>query len=155
MNQFLQQFTNNFLALGLGVFAVGLGFFSIIYLSKRRNMLHRERMASLIKGLHYAGVAHDIFGKAKTDPRSHLLSGLRWVLGALGLGGALCGFTMMQPSGNAIEAGRNALAASIPASIGLAHLLFYWISGRQKPAAKAPLAYRPVYYRPSYRPGQR
>lgn len=153
MNQFLQQFTNNFLALGMGAFVLGLGLFSLVYLNRRRKMLHQERMASLIKGLHYAGVAHDIFGKPKADVRSHLLSGLRWLLGALGLGGALCGYTMMQPAGTLFDAGRNALAASVPASIGLAHLIFYWISGRQKTPAKVPVAYR--FYRPTYRPGQR
>jgi hypothetical protein len=156
MNQLLQGLTNNVLALGLGVFAIGLGFFSLIYLNKRRKMLHRERMASLIKGLHYAGVAGEIFGKPKSDIRDHLLRGLRWILGGLGLAGALCGYSMMQPGGTAVEAGRNALAAAVPTSIGLAHLIYYWMSGKQKTPAAVRVAYRPgMYYRPTYRPGQR
>ena len=154
MNQFLQQFTNNFLAMGMGLFALVLGFFSILYLNKRRKMLHQERMASLIKGLHYAGVAQDIFGKPKTDVRDHLLRGLRWILGALGLGGALCGYTLMQPAGTALDAGRNALAAAVPASIGFAHLVFYWLSGKKKAPANVAAVYRPGVYRPTYRPGR-
>lgn len=154
MNSFLQQLTNNVLALGMGVFALGLGFFSLIYLNKRRKMLHTERMASLIKGLHYAGVAQDVFGKPKTTT-NHLLSGLKWLLGALGLGGALCGYTMMQPAGTLFDAGRNALAAAVPASIGLAHLMFHWFSGRKKVPANVSAAYRPGFYRPTYRPAQR
>jgi len=155
MNQFLQQLSNNVLVLGLTLFALGLGAFSLIYLNKRRKMLHQERMAGLIKGLHYAGVAQDVFGKAKPDVRNHLLSGLRWLLGALGLGGALCGYTLMQPAGTLFDAGRNALAAAVPAAIGFAHLIFYWISGRKKVAAAVRPAYRPGLYVPTYRPAQR
>lgn len=154
MNQFLQQLTNNVVALGLGLFALGLGVFALIYLNRRRKMAHQERMASLIKGLHYAGVAHDIFGKAKTDVRDHLLRGLRWILGAIGLAGALFGFTMMQPAGIPLEAGRNALAAAVPGAIGLAHLIYYWLSGKQKTTVNASLIRRPGIYRPTYRPGQ-
>jgi len=155
MNQFLQQLTNNVLVLGLALFAIVLGFFSLIYLNKRRKMLHRERMAALIKGLHYAGVAQDVFGKAKPGVTNHLLSGLRWLLGAIGLGGALGGFTFMQPGGTLFEAGRSALAAAVPAAIGLAHLTFYWLSGRKKATATVRPASRPGFYMPTYRPAPR
>jgi hypothetical protein len=148
MNQFLQQFTNNFTALGATGIILLLGFLSLAYLSKRRTMLHRERMASLIKALHYAGVAQDVFGQTKTDVRGHLLSGLRWILGALGLAGALCGYTATQPA-SLLDMGRVALIGAVPASIGLAHFIFYGLSRRQKPAPVARFGYRSGLYRPS------
>ena len=150
MNQFLQQFTNNFMALGATGFVLVLGFLSLAYLSKRRTMLHRERMASLIKGLHYAGVAQEVFGKAKTDTRSHLLSGLRWILGAIGLSGALAGYSATQSS-SLLDIGRTALVGAIPVSIGLAHLIFHGLSRRQKPAPVLRVGYRPGLYRPGAR----
>src|SRR5215216_2249816 len=85
----LQFLTDNLIALGLSLFALVLGFFSVNYIHKRRQMLHQERMAALIKGLHYAGVARDVFAKRKAEPRDHLLRGLRWSLGGAGLSIAL------------------------------------------------------------------
>ena len=126
-----QQLTANLVVAALSLFAVSLGFFSIHFLPKRRQMLHQERMASLIKGLHYAGVARDVFAKPKADSRDHLLRGLRWLLGAGGLSGTLYGFNALQPSGDSTNALRDALLGILPAAIGLAHLLFAWICSRR------------------------
>ncbi len=154
MTQFLQQltgnFTNSFVAIAMTLIALGLGSFSILYLNKRRQMLHKERMASLIKGLHYAGVAHEVFGKAKPQGCNHLLCGLRWLLGAIGLAAAVYGYIALQPGTSVIEAIRGALSGTIPGAIGLAHLLFYWFTGRKAPVTNLPTGYRPgVYYRPA------
>src|SRR5215510_2153871 len=138
MSQFLQQltgnFTNSFVTIAMALVALGLGAFSILYLNKRRQLLHKERMASLIKGLHYAGVAQDIFGKTKQKqpkkPCNHLLCGLRWLLGAIGLAGAVYGYIALRPGTTVIEAIRGALTGAIPAAIGLAHIIFHWLTGR-------------------------
>jgi hypothetical protein len=131
MGDLVQQLTTNAVVAGLSVFAISLGFFSINYLNRRRQMLHQERMASLIKGLHYAGVARDIFGKPKNDGREHVLRGLRWLLGAAGVSGAMYGQASLQPTFDWLGALRGALIGLIPGAIGLAHLIFAWISARR------------------------
>ena len=171
MSQFLQQllgnFTNSFVTIAMAVVVLGLGAFSLFYLNKRRQLLHKERMASLIKGLHYAGVAQEIFGKTKTKlpkppkppkkPCNHLLCGLRWLLGGLGLAGAVFGYLALQPGSMIVTAVRGALTGAIPAAIGLAHLIYNWLSGKTKlpipNLPTLPIKYRPgLYYRPTYRP---
>jgi len=128
MSQLLQQLTDNFVVLAAALIALGLGWFSINYLSKRRQMLHQERMATLVKGLHYAGVAKDVFSKPTADSRDHALRGLRWLFGAAGLSAALYAYASMQPSADPTSAARGALAGVVPALIGLAHLLFSALS---------------------------
>jgi hypothetical protein len=151
MSQFLQQLTDNFVVLAAALILLGLGWFSISYLSKRRQMLHQERMASLVKGLHYAGVAKNILSKPPADSANHALRGLGWLLGAAGMSGALYGYTSMQPFVDPTIPARAALAGIVPGSIGLAHLLFSAISRkRQKPSL--PLATsrkRPRYWVPT------
>jgi hypothetical protein len=143
MSQLVQQLTNNLVVVAATLIALGMGWFSINYLSKRRQMLHQERMASLVKGLHYAGVAHDIFSKPTTDARSHVLSALRWLFGAAGLSAALYGYSAMQPFADPSTAARGALAGVVPGSIGLAHLVFSAFSrNRQKPNFPTRRSYR-------------
>jgi hypothetical protein len=131
MADIVQQLTSNFVVGGLSLFALALGFFAISYLNRRRQMLHQERMASLIKGLHYAGVAHDVFAKQKPDARDHLFRGLRWLLGAFGLSGTMYGYAALQAGTDWKTALRGALIGLIPFAMGLANLLFSWISARR------------------------
>jgi hypothetical protein len=138
MAQWLQQITANFVVGGLSVFALALGFFAISYLNRRRQMLHQERMASLIKGLHYAGVAKEVFQKQQVGARDFLFRGLRWVLGALGLSGTVGGYESLQPSADWTSIIRGALVGLIPLAIGLANLLFSWLSYRRDRAARLP-----------------
>ena len=126
----LKGLVDNILVLGLTVFALSLGFFAIHFLNRRRQLLHQERMATLIKGLHYAGVARDVFAKPKPDPREHLLRGLRWLFGGAGVSSALYGYERLQPTADMSQALSGALAGLVPVLIGLAHLLFSWICSR-------------------------
>ena len=130
----LPQLTNNLVAIGLAVFALVLGFFAINYLHRRRQMLHQERMATLIKGLHYAGVARDVFAKPRTDSRDHVLHGLRWVMGGAGASGTMYAYQRLQATTtDPWEALRDALIGILPAAIGLAHLFYAWLVSRRKP----------------------
>jgi hypothetical protein len=95
MSQLVQQLTDNFVVLAAALIALGLGRFSINYLSKRRQMLHQERMATLVKGLHYAAVAKDIFSKPTADWLGHALRDLHWILGGAGFSFALYGCLML------------------------------------------------------------
>jgi hypothetical protein len=132
MSQLVQQLTENFVVVAVALIALGLGWFSINYLSKRRQMLHQERMATLVKGLHYAGVAKDIFSKPTADSRDHTLRGLRWLFGAAGLSLALFGYASMQPIADSASAARASLAGVVPASIGLAHLIYSAIARKRQ-----------------------
>ena len=129
----LTALTDNLVVAGLGIFALTLGFFAISYLGRRRQLLHQERMATLIKGLHYAGVARDVFAPPKPDPRDHLLRGLRWLFGGAGVSGALYGYERLQPTADMSQAMTGALAGLVPVLIGLAHLLFSWICSHKSP----------------------
>ena len=154
MGDLIQQLTTSVVVGGLSVFALALGFFAIHYLNQRRQMLHQERMASLIKGLHYAGVARDVLVKPKPDSRDHLLSGLRWIFGAGAASGAMYGYETLQPVADAGAAMQGALVGVIPGAIGLAHLLFSWLCSRRTTAATRVQGPGP-YYRTVYRPAAR
>src|SRR5581483_10326105 len=130
----LSLLTDNIVVIGLSAFALTLGFFSISYLGRRRQLLHQERMAALIKGLHYAGVAKEVFAKPKADPRDHLLRGLRWVFGGVGLSGAAYGYQriQLQTTPDALSPLIGLLTGLIPTLIALAHRLFSWLTGRRQ-----------------------
>lgn len=147
----LSAIAENIVLVGLTVFALALGFFAISYLKRRRQVLDHERVASLLKGLHRAGIDREFFEKAKPrhDAREHLLRGLRWLFGAIGLSGALCGYEALQPTVESDAVMQGAVAGLVPASIGLAHLLFGWVCARRAQVAQAPQ--RLGYYRVSGR----
>jgi hypothetical protein len=139
MGDLVEQLTTSFVVGGLSLFAISLGFFAVHYLNRRRQMLHQERMASLVKGLHYAGVARDVF-MPRQESREHLLSGLRWLFGATGISGAMYGYESLQPVADAGSAVGAALIGLIPGAIGLAHLLFSFLCRRR---TSAPIAAAP------------
>jgi hypothetical protein len=148
----LQQLTTTVVVAGLAIFALALGFFAIHYLNRRRQMLHQERMAALIKGLHYAGIARDVLVKPKPDSRDHMFSGLRWLFGAGAASGAMYGYESLQPVADAGAAMQGALIGIIPAAIGIAHMLFSWLCSRR---ASSGAASSGPYYRTVYRPAAR
>src|SRR5215218_5519045 len=130
------QLTENLIVLGLGIFTLVLGFFGIRYLGRRRQLLNQERMAAMIKGLHYAGVARDVFARPQADARDHVLRGIRWLFAAGGISGALYGYERLQPDPDMLTALRGLLAGVVPALIGLAHLLFSWLTRRRNSAVQ-------------------
>lgn len=145
----LSGLTSNIVTLALTVFAIALGAFAIYYLARRRKTLDSERTAAIIKGLHYAGVAKEVFAKTKPDARDHLLSGLRWLFGGAGISGAFYGISALQPPSNTGSGWRGALVGLIPMAIGLAYLLFAWLSARRHRTTTA--AAGAGYYRVSAR----
>jgi hypothetical protein len=142
----LTGLTDNILVIGLAVFALALGFFAIRYLGRRRQSQQQERMAALIKGLHYAGVSRDVFTARRHDAQEHLLRGLRWLFGAGGVSGAMYGYAAMQPANAFTDAVKGVFLGLIPAAIGLAHLLFSFICSlrNRTPSVRTPVtgAYR-------------
>jgi hypothetical protein len=149
----VNQLTENLVTIGLLAFAVGLGVFAITYLNRRRRTMDQQRFAAIIKGLHRSGLARDVLSQPKQDPRDHLLRGLRWLFGGAGLSSAMYGYESMQPAAAPDAALSVALIGLIPGALGLAHLLFSWLSRRRsKPTAFArPGMYRAAAYRPAVR----
>jgi len=136
--------TSNIVTLILTIFAGSLGFFSIFYLGRRRETLDHQRMAAIVKGLHYAGVTRDVFKKPAADSHDHLLRGLRWLFGGLGVSTALYTYGSVGPVADAGDAMRGALLGAIPGGIGLAHLLFSRVC-RRRERQQDPLGSRMVY----------
>jgi len=139
----LNSITEPLVVVGLTVFALTLGFFSISYLSRRRTMVNQERMAALIKGLHYAGVSPQALARPKHDPREHAMKGVRWLFGSVGLSSALYGYQSLQPAADPGDALRGALVGIVPGAIALGHFLCSWICSRQQTPASGPT--RQVY----------
>ena len=123
--------TENIISLVLTAFAAILGFFSIHYLRRRRDTLDHQRMAAIIKGLHYAGVTREVFRKP-AESHDHLLRGLRWLFAGLGASGALYTYGSIDAAPDAAEAARGALIGVIPGAIGIAHLLFSMVCRRRE-----------------------
>ncbi len=153
MTQILQQFTGNIVVIVMAVIALVLGIFSVSYLNKRRQMLHQERMATLIKGLHYAGVAKDIFSKPSTAPvtttatstaKKYLIKGLQWLLGALGIAGAAFGVGTLQLGQSPVQASHMAIVGVVPAAISISHFISSFLTRKKKPTAIVPVR---RYYR--------
>ena len=132
LSELLNQLTENLVTVVLLLFAVGLGIFAITYLSRRRTTLDQQRMAALIKGLHYAGVARDVLAQPDAqDARQHLLSALRWLFSALGISSAMYGYEALQPAATEADAVRGALIGLIPAGLGVAHLVYSRVAARR------------------------
>jgi hypothetical protein len=139
--------TENIITLVLTLFATVLGFFSVFYLKRRRTTLDHQRMAAILKGLHYAGVRGNVFKKAPADAHDHLLSGMRWLFTGLGVSGALYTYGSVEPVADTAEAVRGALIGVVPAAVGIAHLLFSMVlrkRDRNQDPFPSRLAYRPV-----------
>jgi len=124
--------TENVVTLVLALFASVLGLFSMFYLKRRRQTLDHERMAAIVKGLHYAGVTRDVFKKPPTDSHDHLMRGLRWLFGGLGVSGALYTYGSVEPVADGGEAIRGALVGLIPGAIGIANLVCAWLCRRKE-----------------------
>jgi hypothetical protein len=144
LSNLLDGITEPLVVLGLTVFALVLGFFSISYLNRRRTIANQQKMAALIKGLHYAGVSPDVLSKPRHDPREHKMKGVRWLAGSVGLSTALYGYGSLQPTADPADALRGALVGIVPAAIALGHFLCSWICSKQ-PTTTTAVPSRPVY----------
>ncbi len=124
------------IALSIPIIAIIMGIglaIAVIYLNYRKRkeifaLYHQERMAALDKGVDLPplpdALLTDEAWAAKTyHPRRHLLKGLVWLFMGLGL---LAGLY-------AVVDWKTSLFALIPAGIGLAHLIYYFVEGRNIP----------------------
>jgi hypothetical protein len=106
--------------------------------NKEREMIHRERMAALEKGLQPpVELEPSVFSRRPHGPRNYLLRGLVWLF--VGLGALAPVFLFRDPWGERIAPQILSLPflGLIPAGVGLAYLVFYAIEG-SKPRPPTP-----------------
>lgn len=112
--------------LGLSVPIIIIGL--VAYFSHlSREMLHRERMAALEKGLPPpAEPARD--SRKQLSSRDCLLRGLVWLFVGLGLLAFCFTFAFTFPLGeDRLESFRLGLLGFVPVGVGLAYLIFYMV----------------------------
>jgi hypothetical protein len=89
-------------------------------------LYHQERMAAIAKGVDLPPLPDDLLADGEPErprvksPRDSLLKGLVWLFVGLGIVAALFG----------IEGPDTALLGLIPAGVGLAHLIYFFVEGR-------------------------
>lgn len=111
------------------VFGIGVAIVAIVAGHRlkisRLEFRHRERLAALDRGLELPPDT-DGFDPAARRPR-YLLRGLVWLFVGGGIVVAL----------NALSGPDEALLGVIPAGVGLAYLIFYFVEGRHEAQADA------------------
>ncbi len=111
----------------LGTLAIifGMAAYNRMLQERRREMLHRERLAAIEKGLPIPPEEPEHSARAASGPRNYLLRGLIWFF----LGASLFAAVMMttvfaEPEERPIVA-RFFFAGLVPAGVGLAYLIYY------------------------------
>jgi hypothetical protein len=112
------------------VMGIGVGMLSI-YLNYRKRkelftLYHQERMAAIEKGIELPPMPDAFFSEDQArpqTPRRDLLKGLVWLFIGLAVGAALY----------VNDRTKEAFGALIPAAIGLAYLIYYFVEGRREP----------------------
>ena len=111
------------MGIGIGMLAIYLGY------RKRKELFtcyHLERMAAIEKGIDCPPWPDRLLADEDTapsaSPRQHLLKGLVWLF--IGLGATVAVYATFDL--------RRALFGLIPAGIGLAHLIYYFVEGRRE-----------------------
>jgi hypothetical protein len=112
------------LGMGIGMLAVYLGY------RKRKDLMdhyHQERMAAIEKGIECPPWPDSLLVDETThsSPRRQLLKGLVWLF--IGLTTTVAIYVAV--------AHEYALFGLIPAGIGLAHLIYYFVEGRKEAEA--------------------
>ena len=112
------------MGIGVAMLAIYLGY------RKRKELLdhfHQERMAAIEKGIECPPWPDKLLGdeNAPASPRRHLLKGLVWLF--IGLGGMVAVYVAIDHE--------QALWGLIPAGIGLAHLIYYFVEGKKEAQA--------------------
>jgi hypothetical protein len=113
------------------IMGIGIGMLAIYLSYRKRKELyqhyHQERMAALEKGVDCPPWPDRLVADEATppSPRRHLLKGLVWLF--IGLGGMVAVYVAIDHE--------QALFGLIPAGIGLAHLIYYFVEGKKEAEA--------------------
>jgi peptidoglycan/LPS O-acetylase OafA/YrhL len=111
------------------VMGIGVAMLSIYFNYRKRKELftlyHQERMAAIEKGIELPPIPDAFFSEdtpRPKSPRRDLLKGLVWLF--LGMAAGTAVYANDKP--------KEALFALIPAGIGLAYLIYYFVEGRRQ-----------------------
>jgi hypothetical protein len=120
------------MGIGIGMLAIYLGY------RKQKELFahyHQERMAAIEKGIDCPPWPDRLLANeaAPPSPRRHLLKGLVWLF--IGLGGMVAVYVAIDHE--------QALWGLIPAGIGLAHLIYYFVEGKKEAEAAGQTASAP------------
>lgn len=106
--------------------------FAFVDYRKRRDIVeanHRERMAAIERGMELPALPDSFYRSIKPARRStYLLPGLIWLFVGIAIVVAL----------GAVASQDVALFGLIPAGVGLAFLIYYFVEGRKLPAGDDP-----------------
>ena len=106
--------------------------FAFVDYRKRRDIVeanHRERMAAIERGMELPALPDSFYRSIKPARRStYLLPGLIWLFVGIAIVIAL----------GAVASEDVALFGLIPAGVGLAFLIYYFVEGRKLPAGDDP-----------------
>jgi hypothetical protein len=98
-------------------------------LQRAMELLHAERMAAIERGMELPANSLEVLGDQIVNtkkPRTALLPGLVWLFVGLAIAG----------SHFAHDVGAPLMVGLIPAGIGLAYLIYYFVEERKQLAAK-------------------
>jgi hypothetical protein len=118
------------MALGIPIVAIvmgiGIGMLALVLDYRRKRdffqLHHAERMAAIEKGLDVPPLPPELFeGRRPRTPANYLFRGLLWLLMGLSLGIAI--FTSSHVMAGAVW-------GILPMSVGIANLLYYFLSAR-------------------------
>ena len=120
------------MGMGVAMLAIYFGY------RKRRDLYqhyHEERMAAIAKGIECPPWPDCLLADENTpaSPRRHLLKGLVWLF--IGLAATVAVYVAIGHD--------QALWGLIPAGIGLAHLIYYFVEGRKEAEAAGQTASAP------------
>ncbi len=121
----------------IGVSLVGFIAFLQWLKHDRRNMVHRERMAAIEKGIELPPLIQEVQRSTWNVQRVLLLLGCSWVAVGIGTIGLLSTLLVFPPSEvtKDIPQGMQ-VAGLIPLGIGIAHLITYWVGERRERASR-------------------
>jgi hypothetical protein len=112
------------------IMGIGIGMLALFLKYRRRkdifSLYHQERMAALEKGVELPPLPDALFNEdgrpcRSYNPRRHLLKGLVGLFFGVGLGIALY-----------MTVGQWAFFALVPIGVGLAHLIYYFVEGKNE-----------------------
>jgi hypothetical protein len=107
--------------------------YAIVDYKRRRDLVeanHKERMAAIERGMELPALPDAFYQSIKPARRSsYLLPGLVWLFVGIGLFVAL----------GAVAGEEVRYFGLVPAGVGLAFLIYYFVEGRQRPQPDAPL----------------
>jgi len=116
------------IVMGVGIGMLGLW---LDYRKKREifELHHKERMAAIEKGMEVPPLPAELFrDRRRREPSDYLRRGLIWLLVGIAILIALLSMPGAAP--------RAAFWGLVPAAIGLAQLIFYFVEGRKPPTGK-------------------